>query len=68
MNKVTSILLLFIIFSCQRNNCDVKVKLESGEIIKCRYIQSYVSGVSNLKLCNGEDFQTNTSNILEVTE
>lgn len=68
MNKITSLLLLFIIFSCKRNNCDVTVRLSSGEIIKCKYIQSYVSGVSNLKLCNDEDFQTNTSNILDVSE
>lgn len=68
MNKITTLLLLFTIFSCQRNNCDVTVRLTSGEIIKCRYIQSYVSGVSNLKLCNGEDYQTNTSNILKVSE
>jgi hypothetical protein len=44
------------------------VTLESGEKIKCQYIQSYVSGVSNIKTCDGKDIQTNTNNIKSVTE
>ena len=57
-----------MITSCYHKQCNLHVTLESGEKIKCQYIQSYVSGVSNIKTCDGKDIQTNTNNIKSETE
>ena len=68
MKKLFISSLLFMITSCYHKQCRLYVTLESGEKIKCKYIQSYVSGVSNIKTCSGNDIQTNTNNIKSVTE
>ena len=60
-----------MITSCYHKQCNLHVTLESRAkltVIKCQYIQSYVSGVSNIKTCDGKDIQTNTNNIKSVTE
>lgn len=60
------IVLIMLASSCSRNTCEIKVQLENGDIIRGEYIHNYISGVSNIKRCNGGDFQINTSDIKEV--
>lgn len=67
MKIIQIILFLIITISCEESGCKLSVTLKSGEKINARYVQSFVSGVSNIKMCNGEDFQVNTSNIKSIT-
>lgn len=58
---------LVVVSSCtSKKNCEIKVILDNGDVINGRYIQTYVSGVSNIKKCNGSDFQINTSDIKQI--
>lgn len=63
-------ILLTIIFltSCTENHCRMKVFLKNGEVVTADYIQTYVSGVSNIKKCDGTDYQINTSDVKKVIE
>lgn len=68
MKKIFISTLLFMITSCYHKQCRLFVILESGEKINSQYVQSYVSGVSNIKTCDGKDIQTNTNNIKSIKE
>lgn len=66
MKNIIYLLLTFTLFSCANKKCNKTVTLSSGEKIKCRHVQYFVSGVSNIKTCDGGDYQINTSHIKEV--
>lgn len=60
--------LVFAFTSCRHKECRTIVTLTSGQKFKAFYIKSYVSGVSNVKLCDGTDIQFKTSDIVKVVE
>lgn len=63
MKSIIYILPTLLLFSCSQKRCDKTVTLSSGDKINCRHIQYFVSGVSNIKTCDGGDYQINTSDI-----
>lgn len=48
------------------NGCNQVVFLRSGAQVDAVYIQSYTSGISAIKQCNGEVMETPTDNIKRV--
>lgn len=66
MKRLLFIIITLSFLSCRQNSCKLIVTLDSGEKINCIYVQSFVSGASNIKKCNGDDFQINTVNIESV--
>lgn len=66
--RIILIILSIFLTSCNRNECRIKVLLNNDKTISAKYIQTYVSGVSNIKKCDGDDIQLNTSDIKKVIE
>ena len=66
MKKLLYLIPIFLFFSCQQNKCEYFITLESGEVIAGVYVQDFVSGVSNIKKCDGDDLQVHTSDIKEI--
>lgn len=53
-------------FSNKPSGCKTTVILHNGDIIKCKWVNSYNSGFSSIRKCDGSDFQTATANIKQV--
>ena len=68
MKKLFLFTFIVFLFSCKQSQCKTIVKLNSGEVITAEYVQTFVSGVSNIKKCNGDDFQINTNDIEEIIQ
>ena len=69
MKKIISLLILITTLSCcGKTECSIVVTTKGNKIITGRYIQSFVSGVSNIKQCDGTDVQLNTGDILNIEE
>jgi hypothetical protein len=68
MKNLSIFLIILLLYSCDRRKCNTTVTLTNNEVIKAQYVQNFVSGVSNIKKCDGDDIQVNTNNIKEVVE
>lgn len=64
-------LFVVIIFTIKKiskkNSCNKVVVITTGKKIKCQWINSYNSGFSNIRTCDGKDIQVYTTNIDSVT-
>jgi hypothetical protein len=69
MKKVLFLIVSFIVvvfavrFYKSNAGCDVVVYLRNGDEVKCRWVNTYVSGYSNLHTCDGEDIPVYTNEI-----
>lgn len=66
---IISVILLIIIVvksMMSPNSCDKVVILEDGTEIECKWVSSYVSGVSNIHKCDDSDYQISTNKIKYV--
>lgn len=61
---VTSII-LYRSFSTPKL-CETVVVLNDGQVINCKWVNSYASGFSNIRKCDNTDFQIETNNIKQV--
>ena len=68
MKKLLYISLIFLFYGCKQNKCEYIVTLDSGEVILGVYVQNFVSGISNIRKCDGDDFQVPTSAIKEIKQ
>ncbi len=68
MKKLLYLIPIFLFFSCEQNKCQYTITLNTGEVIAGVYVQNFVSGVSNIKKCDGDDFQVHTSDIKEIKQ
>jgi hypothetical protein len=68
MKKILLLLTAIFLVSCSQKSCTTVVELESGETIHAEYVQTFVSGMSNVKKCDGEHYQTNSNNIKSITK
>jgi len=69
MKKILFITLMILLMtSCEEKGCRVIVTLTDGKVISSEYVNDYVSGVSNIKKCDGTNMQITTSNIKTVEE
>jgi len=66
MKKIIIFILLLSSTSCVEKHCRLRVELISGEKFDSEFVTDYVSGVSNIKKCNGENLIVNTSDIKKV--
>ena len=46
--------------------CKTVVILDDGQVINCKFVNSYASGFSNIRKCDNTDFQIETNNIKQV--
>jgi hypothetical protein len=68
MKKLVYLSTIFLFCSCKQNKCEYIITLDSGEVIAGVYVQNFVSGVSNIKKCDGDNFQVHTSDIKEIKQ
>lgn len=60
---VTSVI---IYRSLNIKECKTVVILNDGQVINCKFINSYASGFSNIHKCDNTDFQIETKSIKQV--
>jgi hypothetical protein len=74
MKKIKLFILLTLIVSgvflykyhTKPKSCNTVVILDSGEKIKCKWLNSYASGFTSIHRCNNTDFLVETDNIKQV--
>lgn len=74
MKNLRVLILLLLLIVCaigllrcsDKKECNTIVVLDDGEIINCKWINSYASGFSNIHKCDDTDYQIKTNNIKQV--
>jgi hypothetical protein len=63
---LTLVISVIIYRSLNIKECKTVVILNDGEVINCKFVNSYASGFSNIRKCDNTDFQIETNNIKQV--